>query len=278
MLPLAAIHAAPTNVESEPAAATLEVRTIHEAQVDIDGATYDGDPVEVEVPAGEHRIEVTAPGYHPWRATVKLGSGSHVTMTTDLLSMDSTLLPSVSPDTIRLATSGASVFMTTRASADASSLLPSPTRTKSDVFLATPASLPLSAEPRADGLLTARTQADPDVFMVEPVQTSANPFLSPRRARALPSVFLPSPVTRTSGLTVPMATPVALLPVERSEAEAAALMPAKRSEADAAALMPAVRSEAEAAALMPAKRAEAETPRLLPTAAPGEADVLMPTP
>ncbi|MEX1363377.1 MAG: PEGA domain-containing protein [Nannocystaceae bacterium] len=91
LLPFAEIHGAASSPELEAslAPAILEVRADHGARVDIDGATYGQAPVEVRVPAGEHRIEVFAAGYHPWRATVQLGAQSRVTMITDLLAEES---------------------------------------------------------------------------------------------------------------------------------------------------------------------------------------------
>lgn len=285
MLPLAVVHAAPTHVDDEPAAATLEVRTILEAQVDIDGATYEGAPVEVEVPAGEHRIEVTAPGYHPWRATVRLGSGSHITMTTDLLSSEPALLASTPGDGMLLSTSGAAVFLGSQTTAEASPLLPSPPRAKGDVFMTT---FPVSS----------------DVFLAEPAATGANPFMPSRDGRPQ-DVFMSKTWTKVPPPLPPMATidPVPTQPEPEPVSSAefmptrasapAVFMPAKRARVPPAVfLTERVAAEPSApapAVLLPANDAEAAPgvfmrnrepsppSPLLPTSGSSGADVFMPT-
>ncbi|MCH9688431.1 MAG: PEGA domain-containing protein [Deltaproteobacteria bacterium] len=178
MLPHAVVQGAPSLDDDDAAApAVVEVKAVAGARVDIDGAFHGGAPVEVLVPAGEHRIQVTAPGYHPWRASVEIEPRARVTVTPDLLPVEAVVepplpvrrsasgRPSLRPGVL-LATPRTRVFLDKPAPTDASALMkgaphhadatafmpahPKAPAASEEVFLSTPARIFLPARPTAD--------------------------------------------------------------------------------------------------------------------------------
>jgi PEGA domain len=181
--------------ESTTSTGTIEVQSSQGAQVSIDGASRGEVPVLVSVPAGEHRIEVTSPGHHPWRATVEVRASAKVSVKTDLVAIPTVEEPVVSvtavdaSPTLR-APAGRGVFLPTkkehglltsrRPTVDASALRPlrGPT---------TEASVLLRTRRRATGTNEA------GVFLPAPKRRVLLPSERPSDRATGGDVFLPKP-------------------------------------------------------------------------------------
>jgi PEGA domain len=125
LLSTPAVHGASPPIdrgESTTTTGTIEVQSSPGARVSIDGASGGEVPVVVRVPAGEHRIEVAAPGHHPWRATIEVRASTQVSVKTDLVAI-STVEEPVDPG-VFLSTEKEHGLLTSRGpTADASALL-----------------------------------------------------------------------------------------------------------------------------------------------------------
>lgn len=70
-------------------AGMVEVRAVEGARVEIDGEDRGEVPVSVELPLGEHRVKVTAIGYHPWQTTIDVKPGANAAVKAELVEAES---------------------------------------------------------------------------------------------------------------------------------------------------------------------------------------------
>ena len=76
----------------------VEVSAVEGAHVEIDGEDRGAVPVTIELPLGEHRVRVTAPGHHPWQTTIEVEPGANAAVKAELVEKDPEgETPAVSP-------------------------------------------------------------------------------------------------------------------------------------------------------------------------------------
>ncbi len=77
---------APPSADEPPATVgTVEVRAREGARVEVDGEDRGQAPVELELPLGEHRVRVTAPGHYPWESTIDVTPGANGAVRAELV-------------------------------------------------------------------------------------------------------------------------------------------------------------------------------------------------
>ncbi|MEX1368087.1 MAG: PEGA domain-containing protein, partial [Nannocystaceae bacterium] len=75
--------------EQSPAAVgTVTVRAVEGARVAVDGEDRGEAPVELELPLGEHRVRITAPGHHPWESTIDVIPGANPAVRAELVAAE----------------------------------------------------------------------------------------------------------------------------------------------------------------------------------------------
>jgi hypothetical protein len=179
--------------ESTTSTGTIEVQSSRGARVSIDGASRGEVPILVTVPAGEHRIEVTSPGHHPWRATVEVRASAEVSVTTDLVAIPTIEEPVVSVtavDDAPRAPADRGVFLPTRKD---HGLLTS-RRPTAGANALRPARRPTT---EASALLRARRPTtdtnEAGVFLPTPKRRVFLPSKPPSHRATAGNVFLPEP-------------------------------------------------------------------------------------
>lgn len=160
----------------------------------------------MSVPAGEHRIEVTLPGHHPWRATVEVRASAKVSVETELVAIlgledPAATVPTVDDAPAPRALADRRVFLPTKKdhglltsrgpTADASALRPARTPTA-----------------EASALLRRRRPTtgtnETEVFLPTPKRRVFLPLEPPRPRATAGEVFLLAPtVDEGTGLLPP---------------------------------------------------------------------------
>lgn len=195
MLPMHESHGAtpaPAPAASAPSHSALEVRAIRGAQVEIDGRTHGDVPVSVDLATGPHHIKVTAPGHHPWQATIELRSGAEFMVVSELVALGTAQVPTIPPrlePTPPPAARSATFLTTHRPSPEAGG-----------VFLTAkpsskgPRAFPGASEPSPEAgvFLTAKHDAEAAEVFLTTAHRPHDVFL-PARGSGSGPVFMPIP-------------------------------------------------------------------------------------
>jgi serine/threonine protein kinase len=89
----AAVPEAPPPPEANPGVGMVEVRALAGARVEVDGEDRGEAPVPLELPVGEHRVRVTAPGHYPWQTTIDVAAGANAAVKAELVPMEAAPTP-----------------------------------------------------------------------------------------------------------------------------------------------------------------------------------------
>lgn len=77
---------------------TVEVRAVEGARVEVDGEDRGEAPVQLELLLGEHRVRVTAEGYHPWQTTIDVRPGDNAAVKAELEALEPGAPPEPQPE------------------------------------------------------------------------------------------------------------------------------------------------------------------------------------
>jgi len=85
------VRARIARIEAAHLQGVVAVRCLTGATVEIDGVSIGVTPLEpVQLPSGEHRVQISAAGYVPWRSTVTVNAGAEVAVTCKLAALPPT--------------------------------------------------------------------------------------------------------------------------------------------------------------------------------------------